>query len=137
MSKIDFLITHVHLGSLVTKKFDLRLSTHGINFTEFMLMYHLNAAQNQTLSRIALADKVALSASGVTRVLQPMEKIGLTERHSNPRDARQSLVSLSKTGQGIFQDALVSVEETANDIQSLLSTDEIATLMHILQKLKL
>ncbi|WP_353170280.1 MarR family winged helix-turn-helix transcriptional regulator [Acinetobacter rudis] len=137
MSNLNFLFMHVHLGSLLSKKFDLRLSTHGINFTEFMLMYQLNTAQNQTLSRIALAEKVALSASGVTRVLQPMEKIGLTERTSNPRDARQSLVSLSKTGQSILQDALITVEETAADIQSLLNPEEIATLLQLLQKLKL
>lgn len=137
MSNLDFLFTHVHLGSLISKKLDLRLSTHGINFTEFMLIYHLNHAPNQTLSRIALAEKVALSASGVTRVLQPMEKIGLTGKDVNPRDARQSLVTLTAAGQQICLDAIKTVEDSANEILSLLSEEERATLLLLLQKLKL
>lgn len=137
MNNVHFLLTHVYIGTLMSKKFDLRLSTHGINFTEFMLMYHLNQAQNQTLSRIALAEKVALSASGVTRVLQPMEKIGLTDKNVNPRDARQSLVTLNPTGQQIFQDAMVTVEETAKDLLSLLTQEEQSTLLTLLKKIKI
>lgn len=137
MSQINLLLTQIHIGSLVSRKFDLRLSTHGINFTEFMLIYHLNNAPNQTLSRIALAEKVALSASGVTRVLQPMEKIGLTGKDVNPRDARQSLVTLTPAGKQICLDAIKTVEDSAEDIQSLLSEDERATLLQLLQKLKL
>lgn len=48
-------------------------------------MYHLQQAQDNKLSRIALAEKVALTASGVTRVLAPMEKIHLVTKQSNPR----------------------------------------------------
>ena len=99
-------------------------------------MYHLNNAQEKKLSRIALADKVALTASGVTRVLLPMEKIGLVEKNINPRDARQSLVLLTENGQKIVQDAILTVEYTAETFFSLFNEEEISTLFSLLNKLK-
>lgn len=137
MKKIDFLLQQNHLGTLIGKKLDLALSVHGINSTEFIVMYHLNNAQEKKLSRIALAEKVALTASGVTRVLLPMEKIGLVEKNINPRDARQSLVLLTENGQKIVHDAILTVECTAGTLFSLFNDDEILTLFSLLNRLKL
>lgn len=108
------------LQSRLLKKIDQRLSTHGISFTEFMVLYQLYLAPQQTMRRIDLAESVGLSASGVTRLLAPMEKIKLVEKEVNPRDARVSLVKLSGTGKQVFDDALVSFRESAEfQLQSL------------------
>ena len=136
MNTILLVTQQTHIGSLLSKKLDLSLSVHGINFTEFTLMYHLQQAQDNKLSRIALAEKVALTASGVTRVLAPMEKIHLVTKQSNPRDARQSLVVLTKAGEEILQDALVTVKQTSDMIFSLLDQQELSTLLTLLNKLK-
>ncbi|TCM60670.1 MarR family transcriptional regulator [Acinetobacter calcoaceticus] len=137
MEKIDFLLQQNHIGSLIGKNLDLALSVHGINSTEFTVMYHLNNAQENKLSRIALAGKVALTASGITRVLLPMEKIGLVEKNINPRDARQSLVSLTQSGLQIVEDAMITVEHTAERFFSLLNEDEISTLFSLLNRIKI
>jgi len=136
MNKIELILDQHLVGSLLSKKIDLALSVHGINFTEFVLMYHLRTAQDFALNRISLADKAALTASGVTRVLQPMEKIGLIEKKSNPRDARQSIVVLSTAGQELMTHAMTTVGDTIESIFSLLTEDELTTLQSILNKLK-
>lgn len=137
MEKVLFLLQQNFIGTLIGKKLDLALSVHGINSTEFIVMYHLNRAQEKRLSRIALAEKVALTASGITRLLVPMEKIGLVEKNINPRDARQSLVSLTQGGQEIVQDAIITVAHSAETLFSLLTDDEISTLFSLLNKIKL
>lgn len=137
MEKVLFLLQQNFIGTLIGKKLDLALSVHGINSTEFIVMYHLNRAQEKRLSRIALAEKVALTASGITRLLVPMEKIGLVEKNINPRDARQSLVSLTQGGQEIVQDAITTVAHSAETLFSLLTDDEISTLFSLLNKIKL
>jgi DNA-binding MarR family transcriptional regulator len=114
----------------------LALSVHGINFTEYTIMYRLQAARESKLSRISLAEKVGLTASGVTRVLLPMEKNHLIAKESNPRDARQSLVVLTAVGRGVLKDASVTVEHTTDAIFSLLEQDELSTLLMLLNKLK-
>ena len=113
------------LQSQLLKKIDQRLSAHGISFTEFMVMYQLDAAPNKTMRRIDLAESVGLSASGVTRLLTPMEKIKLVQKQANPRDARVSLVKLSTTGEQVFGDALVSFRESADFLLQALDAEQI------------
>lgn len=91
--------------SRLTKKAECQLSAHGISFTEFLVLHYLAEASSQTMRRIDLAERIGLSASGVTRLLQPMEKIGLVEKEVNPRDARVSLVKLSTAGSRIYSEA--------------------------------
>jgi len=119
------------LQSHLLKKTDLRLSAHGISFTEFMVMYHLNAAPNKTMRRIDLAESVGLSASGVTRLLIPMEKIKLVQKEANPRDARVSLVKLSKTGEQVFKDALVSFKESSHSLLQTLDSKQLAKFLEL------
>lgn len=93
------------LQTRVIKKVEYQLNVHGISFTEFMVLYHLDNSRTDNMRRIELAEKVGLSASGITRLFAPMEKIGLVEKEVNPRDARVSLVKLTKAGKKIFTDA--------------------------------
>lgn len=104
------------------RRFDARLSAHGISLSEFMILFHLSAAADEKLRRIDLAEKVGLTASGVTRMLAPMEKIGLVQREAYERDARVSYVKLSPGGKNILQDAFGSAEMAADDL--FVGTDE-------------
>jgi DNA-binding MarR family transcriptional regulator len=119
------------LQSHLLKKIDQRLSAHGISFTEFMVMYHLDAAPSKTMRRIDLAESVGLSASGVTRLLTPMEKIKLVQKEANPRDARVSLVKLSRSGEKVFKDAFVSFEESANSLMQALDSKQLAKFLEL------
>lgn len=112
------------LQSHLQKKSDLCLSAHGISFTELMVLYHLDKAPDKTMRRIDLAECVGLSASGITRLLKPMEKIKLIQKEENPRDARVSLVKLSTSGERVFKEAYVSFQERADELLGALDTEE-------------
>lgn len=101
----ELLIQLTDIQTRLAKKLEYQLSVHGISFTEFLVMFHLNNSQQSGLRRIDLAERTGLSASGITRLLLPMEKTGLIEKEANARDARVSLVKLSKAGKKIFSEA--------------------------------
>jgi DNA-binding MarR family transcriptional regulator len=98
----------------VTRKFDHMGSMVG--FTDFIILYQLNTAEDKKLRRIDLADKIGLTASGVTRLLLPMEKIGLVGRDTNPRDARVSYVTLAPGGERVLREATERAEMVASSI---------------------
>lgn len=114
------------LHTKLVKRLDQQLSVHGISFSEYVVMYHLYGAPNKTMRRIDLAECVGLSASGVTRLLVPMEKIHLTQRVRNQRDARVSLVKLSDTGERLFLDASVTFQHAADAFLQPLTANQIA-----------
>lgn len=136
MDELDLAIQQYNAAALLGKQLDLALSAHGLHFSEFLLMHYLQQTPDGTLSRIALADKIGLTASGVTRMLQPMEKIGWVDRGSNPRDARQNLVVLSAAGGQRYQDALTTVKQTVQSVFQWFTDDDKQALAALLQKWK-
>lgn len=119
-----FVIQNAQLASKLSKRVENQLGPHGISFTEYMIMHHLDSSPLKTMRRIELAEQVGISASGVTRLIAPMEKIGIVEKEANPRDARQSLVKLSVAGQRLFKEASVSFEHCANGLLEHLSENQ-------------
>jgi len=65
---------------------------------ELFLLMQLDRAPLQRLPRVELAKRLHTSASTVTRMAVPMEKLGLVSRQSDARDARLAFVVLTKTG---------------------------------------
>lgn len=106
----DLVRNIINLQSKIQKRVGAALSAHGISLSEYLVLNQLYVATNQKMRRSDLAEQVGLSPSGVTRLLNPMEKIGLIEKSDNPRDARVSLVALSETGKKITEEAKISFE---------------------------
>ena len=123
------------LWAQMVKRADNQLSVHGISFTEFSLLHCLSQAPFTQLSRIELANGVGLSASGITRLLLPLEKIHLVEKAQNARDARVSLDKLTPVGAQIYQDALQTLSYSAEQFTSPLTTRQQEQLTDLLKRL--
>lgn len=110
----------------LTRKMDASLaSVHGIGFLEYIVLHQLINAPGKAMRRIDLANEICRTASGVTRMLSPMEKIGLVEKADNPRDARVSLIKISKSGEEIYRDATNSLNEKSNLVMNHVSEKQI------------
>lgn len=59
---------------------------------------HLEQAPLHRLSRVELAKRMHISASTVTRMAAPLEKIGVVSRQADNRDARLAFVVLTASG---------------------------------------
>jgi len=109
-NKLKFILYLFKTQSAINKKFDINFSAHGLSFSDFVMLYHLNQANGKKLRRIDLANAVGITASGITRMLIPLEKIGLVDKEVNDRDARVSFVVLTETGKRVFEESLKSAE---------------------------
>ena len=130
-----FIMLNTSLNSRLQKRIDGQLGMHGLSFTEYLIMHHLNNGYNKTMRRIDLAECVGISPSGVTRVIAPMEKNRIVEKEANPRDARMSLVKLSATGERLYKESSVGFEHTAKKLLEKLDQGEIQQLIDISKKL--
>ena len=105
---VEFFINLIKIEGVVDRKLDSGLG--GLGFKEFIILYHLMSAEKNTLRRIDLAEKIGLTASGVTRLLLPMEKIGLVKSGGNEGDARIKSVMIAKGGEIKFSEAIERAE---------------------------
>ncbi len=98
-------------NAIISKQLDNSLGAiHGIGLTEYMVLLNLMKAPNHVLRRIDIAGALARTASGITRMLMPMEKIGLVKKETNNRDARVSLVKITPAGEELFKNASVTLD---------------------------
>ena len=109
-------------STLINKQLNNSLGyVHGIGLSEYMVLDSLFDSPNKTMTRIDLAQSIGRTASGVTKMLLPMEKIGLIQKEAGARDARVSLVKISKAGERLFKDATTTLEQSSKEIMSKLS----------------
>lgn len=88
-------------------------AVHGISVNEFLLMLHLERAAAHRLSRVDLAKRMHVSASTITRMAAPMEKIGLVDRQVDDRDARLVFVVATQAGRAKLSEALSTFSKRA------------------------
>ncbi len=111
---LTFFLALAKTNAVLSRRFDAGLG--GLGFGEFAILWHLSQADGHKLRRIDLAEKIGLTASGVTRMLLPMEKIGLVKREANPLDARVSYVLIARGGKQKLEEALERTETLFDDI---------------------
>src|SRR5215217_806756 len=92
---IRFLATH----SAITRELEARLmGAHGLTLSDYDVLVQLARAPERKLRNIDLAKAVVLTRSGVTRLVDGLEKDGLVARSSCPSDKRGTFVSLTSVG---------------------------------------
>ncbi|MCK9378736.1 MAG: MarR family winged helix-turn-helix transcriptional regulator [Candidatus Moranbacteria bacterium] len=107
----------------------------GLGFNEFVILLHLNQSPDKKIRRIDLAEKMGLTASGVTRILAPMEKIGLIKKETASRDARVSYVTITSSGQRNLTETLENTQSFFEEIFPPSKLKELTKLSDLLIEL--
>ena len=91
------LCTHASLA----KRLDAELErAHGLPLTSFEVLNRLSGAASGRMRMCDLADSIHLSRSGLTRLVDRLERDGLLERCSCDHDARGAYACLTPAGRG-------------------------------------
>lgn len=85
----------------------------------------LSNVQGKRLKRIDLAENIGLRASGITRIIPPMEKMGSVGKETNERDAMIRYEKLTDAGEQIFKDATFTAGYISRNLLDGLTADEL------------
>jgi DNA-binding MarR family transcriptional regulator len=133
---LEFCIKLSRAYAALTRRLDNALSSlHGLSFADFMILYYLERAPGRKLRRVDLAERLGLTASGVTRSLLPLEKLGLVTRQPDLRDARVGYASLTDSGNQLLGYALTSVCVVAQDANEQVPPEQIDMASALLARL--
>ncbi|WP_316520170.1 MarR family winged helix-turn-helix transcriptional regulator [Kitasatospora brasiliensis] len=111
---LDTTLRLVRAQTAVVKRFDASLSgLHGVSLADFTMLLHLSQAPGGRMRRVDLAESLGLTASGVTRGLAPLERIGLVSREAAARDARVAYAALTPTGRERLAEMLYTARKVA------------------------
>lgn len=133
ISAMDFCLRLARAHAVQMRRFDSALgSYHGVSFADFQLLNHLAKAPDGRMRRVDLAERVGLTASGVTRALLPLEKIGLITRQSDPRDARVGFALITDTGRELATNAADVVTAVARELTRAAPPSQLAAMAQLL-----
>ena len=122
-----------------TRRFNAELvAEHGLTLNDYEVLLHLSRADGQRLRRVDLAERILLTPSGITRLLEGLERAGYVERAACESDARVTYAQLTDAGEGKLHEAAETHVAGIRDFfRGRFSKDELQALGGLLERLPL
>jgi DNA-binding MarR family transcriptional regulator len=112
------------------------LDQHGLTLNDYEALLVLSRADDRRLKRVDLARRLLLTPSGVTRLLEGLERAGLVERAACDSDLRVTYAQLTDVGATKVEEASCGhVGSVRGLFEEHLSEAEIEALAEALGKL--
>jgi DNA-binding MarR family transcriptional regulator len=111
-------------------------SDHGLTLNDFEALYVLARADEGRMKRVELSRRLLLSPSGITRLLEGLERAGLVRRTTCTTDLRIAYAELTPKGRERFEAASCAhVGSIRALMEEHFSDDELEELGDMLGKL--
>ncbi len=122
-----------------TRRFNAQLVTeHGLTLNDYEVLLHLAHAEGKRLRRVDLAESILLTPSGITRLLEGLERSGYVERASCASDARVTYAHLTDDGEAKLREAAdTHVAGIREFFRDRFSREELTALGGLLERLPL
>ncbi|MDO9460909.1 MAG: MarR family transcriptional regulator [Alphaproteobacteria bacterium] len=122
--------------SALEERFSGALSVHGLSLKEVLLLMHLEREPSGRLTRVALAKRLNVSASTVTRMAQPLEKCCFVSRETDARDARLAFVVLTDAGKEAVTNTRATLQRLSSEVfRDRWTKEDISQLAELLGRL--
>jgi DNA-binding MarR family transcriptional regulator len=130
---VRFLRTH----SAIVGKLNAELvADHGLTINDFEVLLHLSGGPEPAMRRVDLASSVLLTPSGITRLLDGLERAGFVTREACPTDRRVVYAKLTPEGDEKLQAARTTHLAGVHRLfVERFSPDELASLAELLERL--
>ena len=116
------------------RRFRPLLADHGLTEQQWRVLRAL-AASDHPIEVTVLADRTALLAPSITRIVARLVDDGLIHRSAVPSDARRSVLELTAKGRRLVARIAPQSEATYADIEAAFGTERLATLLTELHEL--
>jgi len=112
------------------------VTDHGLTINDFECLLLLARAEERRMRRVDLAEQLILTASGVTRLLDGLEKEGWVDRAACASDRRVTYAVLTDEGyQKLREASKTHVADLRTYFETRYSTEELEHLADLLGRL--
>jgi MarR family 2-MHQ and catechol resistance regulon transcriptional repressor len=129
------LLMEAHSG--LNAKFNAQFAAHGLGQVDFEVLMRLARSRGGELRMTDLAAQTGLSTSGVTRVVDRLERDGLAARRACPTDRRGAFTVITDEGQARLSAALPEHLELIDQwFTGLLDPDQLEQVLAALRVIR-
>jgi DNA-binding MarR family transcriptional regulator len=136
-SAIEAFVRLVRGHSAVTRALNAQLvADHGLTINDYEALLHLARAEDRRMRRVDLAERLILTASGVTRLLDGLEEAGYVDRAACASDRRVTYAVLTQAGVAKLREASKThVADIREIFETRFNAEELDQLVALLERL--
>jgi DNA-binding MarR family transcriptional regulator len=136
-SRLDAWIRFLRAHAALTRELSAELvAEHGLTINDYEVLLHLARAPDKRMRRVDLAESVLLTASGITRLLEGLERAGFVERVLCDTDRRVAYAKLTAAGaEKLRRASRTHVAGVESLFVGRYTEEELATLSALLSRL--
>jgi len=136
---MDAWVGYLRGHSALTRELNAELvARHGLTLNDYEVLLRLSHAERRAMRRVDLAHEVLLTASGITRLLDGLERAGWVEKGQCSSDARVTYAVLTEPGRAKFEEVRdPHIADIAELFNSYFSDEEREQLAELLGRLPL
>lgn len=136
-SAVESFVRLIRGHAAVTRAMNAQLvADHGLTINDFEVLLHLSWAPEQAMRRVDLASSVLLTPSGITRLLDGLERSGFVTRKACAEDRRVVYAKLTPAGNGKLRAARKThLAGVYRLFVERFSSDELTSLADLLERL--
>jgi MarR family transcriptional regulator, organic hydroperoxide resistance regulator len=121
---------------LLLRHFAELIEPHGISLQQYNVLRILRGAGTEGMPTLDIAGRMIEKTPGITRLLDRLEAKKLVKRRRCPEDRRQVLCWITDAGRKLLADLDQPVSETGPRLLQSLSSDEVQSLIHLLERVR-
>jgi DNA-binding MarR family transcriptional regulator len=135
--QLEAWVSYLRSHAAITRELSAQLQReHGLTLNDYEVLLHLSHAEDGRLRRVDLAERILLTASGITRLLEGLERSGFVRKENCASDARVAYAKITDDGVEKLRSASVTHLGGIDDLfTSRYSGSELATLAELLARL--
>ena len=136
-TRLESWVSFLRAHAAITRELSADLQReHGLTLNDYEVLLHLAHAEGERLRRVDLAERVVLTASGITRLLEGLERSRYVKKETCASDARVSYAKLTGAGKAKLRAAGVTHLRGIEELfVGRYSGSELATLADLLSRL--
>jgi len=130
-------VAYLRSHSAITRELSAQLQReHGLTLNDYEVLLHLAHSEDGRLRRVDLAERILLTASGITRLLAGLERCGYVMKETCESDARVSYAKLTDSGREKLREAATTHLRGVDELFiGRYSEEELARLAELLGRL--
>ena len=136
-SAMQACIALARTGSDLLTGFESMLSTHGLSQGRFLTLMVMNRTPKEVANPSQLADRLGVTRSTMTGLLDGLHRDGLIVRTPHNEDRRMVCVRLTPKGRDVLESMLPDYYRRAAELMTNLTHDERTQLVLLLDKVNL
>jgi DNA-binding MarR family transcriptional regulator len=108
-AELDAWRAFLHAGTASTQALEVALEGTGVSHSEYDVLVNVANGPKEGVRPTDLAERVLITKSGLTRMLDRLVERGFIERHACPSDRRGQLIVLTADGRHAFRRATPNI----------------------------